>query len=80
LRHKNVSNPPEMTHYSQFSVVTCQVCSRCGFLWLYFLSFKIFLESVSCFSYCGIELFKFSRNTIWIYRRRANQFRIYRDL
>jgi hypothetical protein len=49
-----------------------EVCSRFGFLWLYFLSFKILLESVSCFSFFGIVLFKFSRNTIWIYRRRAD--------
>jgi hypothetical protein len=26
LRHKNVSNPPEMTHLIQFSVVSSRVC------------------------------------------------------
>jgi hypothetical protein len=72
LRRKKVSNPPEMTHFSQFLVVTCQVCSRFGFLWLYFLSFKILLESVNCFSFFGIVLSKFSLNTIWIYRRRVD--------
>ncbi len=84
LRHKNVSNPLEMTHLIQFSVVTSRVCksySRCVFLWLYFLSFKILLESVSCFSYSGIVLFwvmgmaKFWR-TKFGYRQRADQFLI----
>ena len=37
LRHKNVSNLPEMMHYSQLSLV---MCAGCVFLWLYFSNFS----------------------------------------
>jgi hypothetical protein len=79
LRHKNVSNPPEMTHLIQFSVVTSRVCksySRCVFYGV--LSFKILNESVSCFSYSSIALFrvmgmaKFWRNKFGYRQQRAD--------